>query len=373
MRQKKLWMLAAILMICGTTATRASCPKDDDSPTGAPLLTQNAPTQANGPWLKRQVKALGQLLDEWAIEGVDTNYLALPRYGWQAAVTANFAGINTKVEGHNIPTYGSINVDMHSSLSGQTSVSLGYRSLSFDYSFDMANGFSEDFNLSWLDNAWGIEYRSHSTEGLHGELDASATPQSLPVSKGDTRMKATLINGYYVFNPRRYSLPAAMDQSLIQKRSAGSFTAYALLLSARLEPQNKTLSTMLGGLKKIEFYQVALGLGYGYNYTPNRGRLLIHASAAPLLVFYNKNFLTASTGIPLPDGTVYQTDISKEIETKHRYFLTGVARASVYYNISPHVHIGANALLNDVRFESASGLEMRMDDWIVNASIGVRF
>ena len=90
-------------------------------------------------------------------------------------------------------------------------------------------------------------------------------------------------------------------------------------------------------------------------------------------MFYNKNFLTADAAIPLPDGSSYNTEISKEVSAKHHYFLTGVARASVFYTFNPHFYIGSNALINDIRFDSASGVEMRMDDWIVNATLGFRF
>ena len=323
--------------------------------------------------MKKIARTIEKALDDIAIKNVDTAYLALPEYGWKVAVTSNFAGVDASVKGHNIPTYQSIDINVNSNLNGQTAVMMGYRSLSASYSWNIAHGYSRDFNLAFLSKKMGIEYRNHTTDGLHGILDAAATEGNLPISKGDTRLKATIINGYYVFNSRKYSLPSAMKQSLIQKRSAGSVTAYALLLSARLESKNATVSTMLGGLKKIEFYQAAVGLGYGYNFTPNQGRLLIHASAAPLLVFYNKNFLTADVNIPLPDGSTYTTDINKEVKTKHRYFLTGVARASVFYNVNKHLYVGTAALVNDIRFNSASGVEMRMDDWVLNASLGVRF
>lgn len=325
------------------------------------------------PWGKRAVKTVKTFLDNLAFRNLDSTYLELPKHGWKVSVTTNFAGISASVEGHNIPTYQDISVDMRSKLSGQTAIMMGYRSLSASYSFDVAHGYSSDFNLAWFGKRFGVEFRSHSTEGLRGTLDATATEGNLPIKEGDTRLKATIINGYYVFNYKKYSLPAAMKQSVIQKRSAGSLTAYALFLSARLDGKNQMASAMLNGLKKIEFYQAAVGLGYGYNYTPNQGRLLMHISAAPLLVFFNKNFITAAVDVPLSDGSRFQTDISKEVKTKHKYFLTGVARASVHYNLSKQVYVGAAALVNDIRFSSASGVEMQMDDWIVNASVGVRF
>lgn len=324
-------------------------------------------------WISKSVKKVGAFLDDIAIEGVDTSYLSLPKYGWKFSATVDFAGINAKVKGNNIPTYGNIKVDTRSELSGQTTLSFGYRGLSARYSFDMAHGYSKDLNIGAMGSALGLEFRSHSTEGLKGTLDASATDGDLPVHKGDTKLHATIINGYYVFNHRHYSLPAAMQQSLIQRRSSGSITAYTVFMSAKLEAKNSSLSTMLGGIRKIEFYQAAVGLGYGYNFTPNQGRLLMHISAAPLLVFFNKNFLTADTAIPLPDGTSYSTSISKEVETKHRYFLTGVARASIIYNISHRFFVSTAALVNDIRFNSATGVKISMDDWVANATVGVRF
>ncbi|MBP3254615.1 MAG: DUF4421 family protein [Bacteroidales bacterium] len=355
---KKIYFITALLLIPAIVSAQ-KIPDDNK--------------QNKTSWFQNTIKAIGQTIDEWTIEGIDTNYVALPHYGWQAAVTANFAGINMGVLGHNIPTYGSIDIDMNSKLSGQTSISLGYRIFSWDYSFDIANGYSSDFNLSWLDNSWGIEYRSHTTKGLSGTLDASATAGNLPVKENDTRLRATIINGYYVFNSERYSLPAAMEQSLVQRKSAGSLTAYILYLSATLEANNSNLVTMLGGMKKVEFYQTAIGLGYGYNYTPNEGRLLIHASAAPLLVFFNKNFITADYAFPLTDGSYYHVDMLKEVKTKHNYFLTGVARASIFYHITPRIYFGCAALINNIRFDSDSGVEIKMNDWIANATIGIRF
>lgn len=334
----------------------------------------NAHAQKTEPTaLQRTLHKVKDYLDKKALNRVDTNYLALPEYGWKASVTANFAGVSTSVKGNDIPTYEDIDVDMHSSLNGHTSLMLGYRSLSASYSWDIAHGYSRDFNLAWFGKQVGLEFRSHTTDGLHGVLDASATEGNVPVNRGDTRLKATIINGYYVFNYKKYSLPAAMKQSLIQKRSQGSVTAYAAFLAARMESKNPTLSTMLSGITKIEFYQAAVGVGYGYNYTPNRGRLLMHFSAAPLLVFFNKSFITANVGIPLPDGSQYATDISKEVHTKNKFFVTGVARASMHYNINRHFYLGAAALVNDIRFKSESGVSIRMEDWIVNASLGVRF
>ena len=40
MKQKKLWMLAAILILCGTTTTLASCSNDDDSPIVTPATKE---------------------------------------------------------------------------------------------------------------------------------------------------------------------------------------------------------------------------------------------------------------------------------------------------------------------------------------------
>ncbi|MBQ9185240.1 MAG: DUF4421 family protein [Bacteroidales bacterium] len=324
-------------------------------------------------WLGKNLNAVGRFLDERAMVGVDSAFLSPPKHGWMVSVSSAFAGINTSVAGHNIPTYNDIDINMKSGLNGKTSIAFGYRSLSVKYSINVSKGYYKDLNISLLTNGIGVELRSHTTEGLSGTLDASATPEVMHVKEGDTKLRATIINGYYVLNSRRYSLPAAMGNGAIQKRSSGSLTAYAVFLNAKLEAQNNALLQMLGGMKTIDFYQAAAGIGYGYNFTPNQGKLLFHASAAPLVVFFNKNFITASTRIPLPDGTVYATDISKEVKSKNKVFITAVGRASVIYTINDHFQLGLNALLNDIRFNAESGVRIGMDDWVTLAYLSFRF
>lgn len=332
-----------------------------------------AVSHESGSWAGRHIRGLGHYLDSLSAAGVDTSFFSLPKYGWKATVSASFAGLLGSVRGSDIPGYGDISGRLRTSLNGQTSVTLGYRGLSLGYSFGIARGYSRDFNLSYMRNSWGLEYRNHLTDGLHGRMDASLTPDDLPVRKDDIRLKATIINGYYVFNSRHYSLPAAMGQTVVQKRSSGSVTAYAVFLSSSMVSREPAVSAMLGGLNKIELYQAALGLGYGYNFTPNRGRLLLHASAAPLLVFFNKSLMTADVNFPLPSGGNITTEVSKEVLPRHKYFVTFVARASVAYNFSDHIFASAALLVNDIDFNSTTGLKLAMHDWILRTTLGLRF
>lgn len=324
-------------------------------------------------WLEKNLNAIGKFLDHRATFGVDTMFLEPPKYGWMVSLSNAFAGINTSVTGQNIPTYNDIDINMRSGLNGQTAIAVGYRALSVKYSLKFSKGYYRDLNISLLTNGIGVELRSHATEGLHGTLDATATPNVMHVKRGDTKLHATIINGYYVLNSKRYSLPAAMGNGVVQKRSSGSITAYGVVLNARLEAQNTTLLQVLGGMKKIDFYQAAVGIGYGYNYTPNQGKLLIHGSAAPLVVFFNKNFITADTMIPLPDGTSYSTEISKEVKSKNKVFLTAVGRFSVIYRVNDHFQLSFNALLNDIHFNADSGIRLGMDDWVTLVNLSYRF
>ena len=324
-------------------------------------------------WLGKSLSAVGRFLDHRAKFGLDTTFLAAPKCGWMVSVTSSFAGVKPTVTGEDLPTYGDINIYMRSGLSGNLALALGYRGFSVRYALNFAKGYSRNLNLAYLGRSFGIEFRRYATDGLHGYIDASATPKIAQVEKGDTRLRATIIDGYYVFNCNHYSLPSAMGSGLIQKRSSGSVTAYGLYLNADLTAQNEMLGAMLGGIKKIEIYQAALGLGYGYNYTPNGGRLLVHLSAAPMVVFFTRNFITADVSFPLQDGSAYKTEILKSIEPKHRLFLTGIARASVIYNLNDHLDFSVNALLNDVQFSSTIDLKVGMKDWVVNGRVCVRF
>lgn len=337
------------------------------------IMPLSADAQKSGNFIQRGLNWAKEMLDSTAVDGLDTAYISLPRYGWLASVSTTFAGIDAKVSGDNIPTYGGVDVDMKSKLSGQACIAFGYCGLSLRYSWDIVHGYNSDFKLSWLDDAWGLEYRRHSTDGMHGTLSSTATDGNLQINEGDVKVKTTILDGYLVFNSKRFSYPAVLSQTLLQRRSAGSLIALGTYIYSSMTTDKADVQKRLGGMKEIEVYQFAVGLGYGYNYAAYNGRLLIHASAFPMAVIHNNSFVTLDYTSTSSDGSNYETEISKKLKMKHKVSFTGLVRFAAYYNVRERLFFGVNGLLNDIRFKSSSNLSIRLDDWLATATVGVRF
>lgn len=92
------------------------------------------------------------------------------------------------------------------------------------------------------------------------------------------------LNGFYIFNGRRFSFPAAFTQSYIQRRSSGSF-----LLAASGMGQHTTLKWEQE--MQVKMTNIGIGGGYGYNYVPSQGWLL-HISAIPTFIVYSNTSMT---------------------------------------------------------------------------------
>lgn len=110
---------------------------------------------------------------------------------------------------------------------------------------------------------------------------------------------------------------------------------------------------MAGGMRSMELYQVALGVGYGYNYTPNKGKLLLHISAAPLLVFFNRMIQTGDTRmITDAEKMGFNLIFSRKIKPKFPVYVSGIVKAAVVWNINDRFALAASAVVNNIRFRA---------------------
>jgi len=329
-------------------------------------------------WISKKTKFVGDYIERLRLKRLDTTYVVLPERRWMASVSSNFAGIDGRVKGSNVPIYGNVNVDMKTGLNGNMTLSASYRGYGINYSFDIAKSYSSDLSIQSNGSTFGGEFRQHTTEGMHGTIDASQVPGELGIKEKDVKVKATLVDAYYVFNPKRFSYAAAMTQSAIQKRSCGSPIAFLTFINAAMTTNNDSIKYRLRNIKKIEIYQVAAGLGYGYNFTPNHGRFLLHGSLIPMVVFFNKNFakLDQKVNLPAPDGSGFVEhtfEVSSEIKNRHKYFLTGIARLAASYHITDQFLVALTTQLNNINFTSNTGLRIEMNDWLLKGSLRYRF
>ena len=143
-----------------------------------------------------------------------------------------------------------------------------------------------EFNLNAYSNRYGIDIVYQDTRTLSGNVKYGDISGYL--GKEILRMKMVNVNGFYAFNGRRFSYPAAFAQSYIQKRSAGSWLVGFSYMGGSMKTTNHQA---MEGLSKYRIYvgHFGVGGGYGYNWTTFRGRLLMHLSTLPTIVIGNYN------------------------------------------------------------------------------------
>lgn len=110
------------------------------------------------------------------------------------------------------------------------------------------------------------------------------------------KVSITGLNGYYIANHRKFSYPAAFNQSTNQRKSCGSFMFgggytrhtleldYHKLQDVLQEASPEHVEELDSGLlfNKIKYTDVSLSAGYGYNWVFSRNWLLSASLSAAL-------------------------------------------------------------------------------------------
>lgn len=175
---------------------------------------------------------------------------------------------------------------------------VGYRGTGISFSKSLTKNAGRYFSISSTGAKYGFNFRLRrfstsdvslkSTDYEGGEVIEQANLDTVMFSP--VWIRSVYINGYYVFNGRRYSQAAAYNQSVIQRRSAGSFLAGVTWYQSSLDysDQNNVLYVLLSqNTGRIKVHQANIGLGYGYNWVPFRG-FVANVMAMPTIGFYNR-------------------------------------------------------------------------------------
>ena len=193
-------------------------------------------------------------------------------------------------------------------------------------------------------------------------------------------LRTVYADAYYVFNNKRFSMPAARTGRLIQKRSVGSFFVMANYNQSRLH-----MYRMLNYTEEVfRHNQFSIGAGYGYNWAINGGKLLFSISVIPMFSLVNRETHRSWDD---PNDVYMQTDPEDddlwEAYDKHFYdaatygrdsqfTINGFVRGGINYNIG-------RSLLNlscDYRlylFRSCTGMDITNREIDLTLKYGYRF
>ena len=348
------------------------------------------------------VKKVGTLIDSMSVRGVDRRYIDAPEKPWQLILRSNVSQtiMSMKSDGLAAGEDYDFNTTFKTVPSQYIGLWAGYRGYGFGYTVNVGGDKGSYLTFGATGGAFGINVRIHSFDSSKPIIDMSSdllTEEDYEEMKKVSLIDPVHVNtifadGYYLFNGKKFSYAAAYDQSVIQKRSAGSLMAGLMYNYTHIDysdDSNADMIYLMDGLGSVKLWQGSVGVGYAYNWVPARG-LLVNVMAMPMLTFVNKlKAFGYETNIEemMEDPIFWDTTISYEEWDKWYYanariaplgeqtFNSGLSigfdgRVSVTYNFGRYF-FNAYGQFNNIRYHHNSSRGY-LNDWFVNGSIGIR-
>lgn len=287
----------------------------------------------------------------------DTNYVVRPAGTLTLKVRVNQTGNTFHAKGTVNDVYAKANV----STNHKTTLSLAaiYRGIGVGIAVNPAKwkGIYKDyeFNLNYYSNRFSIDFSYQRSESLTGDIHRDDVLSQL--QSGDVTLKVVNLAGYYTFNHRRFSFPAAFTQSYIQRQSAGSwllgvsYQGGSIKTNDELKKRNPNAPEI-----GINIGHIGIGGGYGYNWVFGK-KWLLHFSLLPTVVLYNRNKLTVNDEIK---------------KAKHmRFNMIFNERLAIVRNFSPRFFFGATLVMNNSIFDD-NVVIVNQNKWRARAFFGLR-
>ena len=348
------------------------------------------------------VKKVGNKLDTMSVKGVDQRYIDAPEQPWQIIVKGNVSQtfVSMNARGNMVGVDYSARPYLRTTPSQYIGLWAGYRGYGLGYTVNVGGDKGSYLTFGATGGAYGVNVRIHSFKNSNPSFNINSSILSEEVSEtwndveliDPIRVKTVIADGYYMFNGKKFSYAAAYDQSVIQKRSAGSLMVGLMYNYTHINyasDYNGDLVYVMGGLGKVKLWQGSAGVGYAYNWVPVRG-LLVNVMAMPMLTFVNKlkgyGYATNVDEL-INDPYCWDQNITDEEWDEWFYgniyikplgnktFDSGLslgfdARMSLTYNVG-RFFFNAYGQFNNIRYHH-NNTNGYLNDWFVNTAIGIR-
>lgn len=357
---------------------------------------------AGGGGLVSLVKKVGNMIDSMSVKGVDRNYIDAPEKPWQLILRGNVSQTIVSMKGDGIAAGEEYDVNAKLKTVPAQYIGLwaGYRGYGIGYTVNVGGDKGSYLTFGATGGSFGINVRIHSFDNSKPNMDMTSellTDEDLEEMKkvvliDPIHVKTVIADGYYMFNGKKFSYAAAYDQSVIQKRSAGSLMAGLMYNHTDINyasDSNGDLIYLMGSLGRMKLWQGSVGVGYAYNWVPVSG-LLVNVMAMPMLTFVNKlKAYSYETNIEeLMDDPVFWDDTIpydewdkwyyenvRIIPTGDQTINSGLSigfdtRASITYNVGRYF-FNVYGQFNNIRYHhnNSNGY---LNDWFIYSSIGIR-
>ena len=179
----------------------------------------------NESWLSRKLRKGMNYIDSLWINKADSNYIEVPKNPWRVVIYPKFNEVYVKMHSDIDFNYlygitpseslaASWNMRINPPLATYLGVWVGYRGLGVGYSFPLLKNAGRYWTISSTGTRYGLIFslRRFKTQDikldLQGhfndeEIDEKAVPYT---SHAPIWVRSVFIDGYYVFNGKRYSL-----------------------------------------------------------------------------------------------------------------------------------------------------------------------
>lgn len=287
----------------------------------------------------------------------DTNYVVRPEGRLTLKLRLNQTGNTFHAKG----TVNDVYCKADLSTSHKTTVSIGasYRGISAALAINPAKiiGSYKDyeFNLNYYSSKISLDFSYQRSESLTG--DVLRDDKWSRLETGDVTLKVINMAAYYTFNHRRFSFPAVFNQSYIQRRSAGSWLAGLSYQGGSIRTNEDLMARNPNAPEvHINIGHVGIGGGYGYNLVLGK-KWLLHFSALPTFVVYNRNYFTVK---------------GERKKAKHmRFNMLFNERAAIVHNFSSRYFAGVTLVMNNSIFDDEA-VVVNQNKWRARAFFGVR-
>ena len=345
---------------------------------------------------------IGSTIDSMTLKGVDRRYIEAPEKPWQVIVQGNVNQSDLKmkavIDGEELfgETFGDITLEPRIKTKPSSYIGFwtGYRGYGIGYSRNVGGKEGSLFKFGAVGGSYGANLRIHNFKSdspsirMYGKmLDEWTDFSNDYLLNNPISVRTVFVDAYYLFNGKRFSYAAAYDQSVIQKKSVGSLMVGAMYFHSRVKYDNSSdadFIMLMNDVGKMKQDQMSFGTGYAYNLVPCKG-LLVSTLAMPMITIYDKvsvwkynsnirDFFIQLRKNPdmevfddLYDYKIWQTD---ELSRHGKISFNFDARLSVSYNIRDWF-ICAYGQFSTFSYRHGSS-KGKLNDWYVNASVGLR-
>lgn len=331
--------------------------------------TDSLPERSN--FFKKAYKGVTSVVKEF--NNVDTSYIEPQKYLFTTTLMSTYSFEMYRIKGKSGQA-----VSFSPEAKVKVGPYIGWSLLFWGYTIDLAyisTNKKKELDFSIYSSMVGVDFFRRSSGHDYrirswsiGEEECTDTLGGIPFD--GLNVTITGLNGYYIFNHRQFSYPAAFSQSTCQRRSAGSlivgagYTRHSLDLD--YEGLQNTLARNMPDVteqldssllfSKIRYTDISASVGYGYNWVFSRNWLL-------------STILSASVGYKHSTG---ENDLSLSWIPEFSFSnfnIDGVGRMGVIWNNSKW-YFGAYGVIHSYNYRKS---QFQTNNYFGNVKVYIGF